>query len=108
MVVLAIDPNEDDDEFTGSLNLNTMQNLRSLEERLLSLPVILQATLKTIDALKHFNQHFWDMKLFEELEVSKLNSQLDTIVTRVRGYLGAVEVLRYRTASLIKIVSGYF
>lgn len=87
------------------MNFDVMQSLRSLEERFMVVPVILQATLRILHALRIMNDDLALGGTFDEAERTLVNDVLGAIEVRAQGYMVTADTLCKRNSGLMKLAS---
>ena len=82
-----------------------MQSLRSLEERLLSLPVMLKSTIFTLNQLRAMNEDLRQALASSDSDRGSADHALKAMLCRIQSYLDTAKVLRDRVDCLGKLVS---
>jgi hypothetical protein len=99
----------DGEEYT-TLNFETLQTLRHMAGKLIPIPAILEASLKTVAAIKTMNsilssQPEMDSSPEASPELFRTSSQLSAFEVRLQSYLATCLVLQARIENLTKFVS---
>lgn len=97
---------DDDADFNASMNFDAMLTLRSLQDRLLSVPVILERTLLTIDALEKMNEELFLKMLIDEKESDHVCAALRSLRSRVEAHAASASMLQNRVQGVEDLVSS--
>jgi hypothetical protein len=96
---------EDDADFDASMNFEAMLNLRSLQDRLLSVPVILERTISTIDTLEKMNEHLLSKRISDQTETDLIRGALKGLRMRVEAHVASASMLQKRVHGVENLVS---
>ena len=98
---------DDDADFDASMNFDAMLTLRSLQDRLLSAPVILESTIATIDALEKMNGDLLSKNLVDETEANRVYSALSSLRSRAKAHAASAAMLQKRVQGVEDLVSRH-
>jgi hypothetical protein len=98
-----------DREAYTMLNFETLQTLRHLAAKLIPIPMILRASIKTLKSIKAMDDTLRSMGSHSETGLSrqtKTANQLTSIEYRLESYLEGIHVLQARIENMTKFVSS--
>lgn len=93
---------QDSEEYT-TFNFNTLQTLRHMTGKLIPIPTILEASIKTVASLKKMNE-----TMSPTGEVAKREYHLQAYESKLESYLASCLVLQARIENMTKFVSLRF
>jgi len=96
---------DDDADFNASMNFEAMLTLRSLQDRLLSVPIILERTSSTIDALEKMNEDLLSRMIHNETESERISGALKSLRLRVEAHAASASMLQKRVQGVEHLVS---
>lgn len=96
---------DDDADFDASMNFEAMLTLRSLQDRLLSVPIVLERTLSTIDTLEKMNEHLLSMTVSDQIETDLVCGALQSLRLRVEAHAASASMLQKRVQGVENLVS---
>lgn len=96
---------DDDVDFNASMNFDAMLSLRSLQDRLLSVPVILERTISTIDELEKMNEELLLKMVIDEAERNLVCGALRGLRSRIKAHVASASMLQKRVQGVENLVS---
>jgi hypothetical protein len=101
-VAVSLDFKKDEHYETGT---DTLQNLHSLQDKILPLCPRLRSTLATVISLKTLFETLRRKSLYEELHSIKVLDELRAYEVFINGHISSVELLEKRVQEILSLVS---
>lgn len=96
---------DDDVDFNASMNFDAMLSLRSLQDRLLSVPVILERTISTIDELEKMNEELLLKMVIDEAERNLVCGALRGLRSRIKAHVASASMLQKRVQGVENLLA---
>jgi hypothetical protein len=101
-IAVSLDFEKDEHYRRGT---DTLQNLHSLQDKILPLCPRLRSTLATVISLKTLFETLRGKSLYEELHSIKILDELRAYEVFINGHISSVELLEKRVQEILSLVS---
>jgi hypothetical protein len=101
-IAVSLDFEKDEHYRRGT---DTLQNLHSLQDKILPLCPRLRSTLATVISLETFFETLRRKSLYEELHSIKILDELRAYEVFINGHISSVELLEKRVQEILSLVS---